>query len=147
MVVWKTKGIYKADAEKVYSEITSLGDSFSPADIVEKARDDDTELHKCFTWDDTKAATRWREQEARVLFGNLVVKTTTSGGEEVNVRVIESVKARNTYMPTSVVIRSKTDYANLLDRAYRELRAFRTKYSTVTELQELFCEIDELIGS
>lgn len=147
MIVWKTKGVYKADAEKVYSEILSIGDSFSPEDIVEKARDGDTELHKCFTWDDTKAATKWREQEARVLFGNLVIKTTTSGGEKVDVRVIESVKARNTYMPTSIVVRSQTDYTDLLDRACKELKAFRIKYATVMELQELFCEIDELLST
>ena len=30
MVTWKVKGLYKADAEAVYSEITALGDSFSP---------------------------------------------------------------------------------------------------------------------
>ena len=53
MVVWKVKGLYKADAEKVYSEITALGDSFSPDQIVEAAKDEKSELHKCFDWNDT----------------------------------------------------------------------------------------------
>ena len=37
MVTWKIKGLYKADAEAVYSEITAIGDSFSPEQIVEAA--------------------------------------------------------------------------------------------------------------
>ena len=48
MVEWKVKGLYKADAETVYREITSLGDKFSPEDIVEAAKDESSELHKCF---------------------------------------------------------------------------------------------------
>lgn len=74
MVEWKIKGLYKANAEKVYSEIKELGESFSPADVVEAAKDKNSELHKCFTWDDTVAAEKWRKQEARVLAANLAIK-------------------------------------------------------------------------
>ena len=78
MVVWKVKGFFKADAETVYKEITALGDSFSPEQIVEAAKNEKSELHKCFTWDDTVAAENWRKHQARVLVAQLVVKTETS---------------------------------------------------------------------
>ena len=55
---WKPgfESIYKADANKVYEEIQSLGEKCSKEDIVNKARDEHTELHQCFEWDDTRAA-------------------------------------------------------------------------------------------
>lgn len=142
MVEWKIKGLYKANAEKVYSEIKERGESFSPEDIVEAARSKESELHKCFTWDDTIAAEKWRKQEARVLFANLVVKVETSDKKVVNVRVIESTS--DGYSPTAIVVRSKTDYADLLERAKAELQTFKVKYSVVKELQNIFEAIDEL---
>lgn len=142
MVEWKIKGLYKANAEKVYSEIKELGESFSPADVVEAAKDKNSELHKCFTWDDTVAAEKWRKQEARVLAANLVIKVETSDKETVNVRVVESTSTG--YSPTAVVVKSKTDYADLLARAKAELQAFKVKYLVVKELQNIFEAIDEL---
>ena len=50
---WRIKGIYKADAQKVADEI---GDKkVTPQEILEKARDETSELHKCFEWDDSVA--------------------------------------------------------------------------------------------
>ena len=144
MVTWKIKGLYKANPEAVYNEITALGDKFTPADIVEAARDKKSELYKCFTWDDTVAAQKWREQQARVLVAQLVVRTTTTENEPVAVRVISSTSTRNEYAPTKVLITVEDDYADLLARAARELKAFQQKYKAVTELREIFEAIDEL---
>ena len=144
MVVWKVKGFFKADAETIYKEITALGDSFSPEQIVEAAKDEKSELHKCFTWDDTVAAENWRKHQARVLVAQLVVKTETSDSEPVSVRVIASTSVRNEYKPVVKLLEVEQDYADLLARATRELRAVRNKYKTVTELREIFEAIDEL---
>ncbi len=144
MVTWKIKGLYKADAEAVYSEITALGDSFSPEQIVEAARDEKSELHKCFTWDDTKAADNWRKHQARILVTQLVVRTETTDKEPVAVRVIVTTSTRNEYKPVVKLIEVEQDYADLLARAINELKAFQQKYKTVTELREIFEAIDEL---
>lgn len=144
MVTWKVKGLYKADAEAVYSEITALGDSFSPDQIVEAARDESTELHKCFTWDDTAAAENWRRHQARMLVAQLVIRTETTDKEPVAIRVISSTGSRNEYKPTVRLIEVEQDYADLLARAVRELKAVQAKYKMVTELREIFEAIDEL---
>lgn len=48
-IAWGTVK-YKADAETVYREITSLGEEVKPQTIVEYARTHKkSELHKCFT--------------------------------------------------------------------------------------------------
>lgn len=144
MVEWKIKGFYKADAEKVYNEITALGDSFTPEDIVEAARNEKSELHKCFDWRDEVAAQKWRLHTARMLVASIVVRTETSDNIPVAVRVIESASERNTYAPTQMLIKSETEYADLLARAKAELEAFKRKYATVTELQDIFAMIDTL---
>lgn len=144
MVEWKVKGLYKADAETVYREITSLGDKFSPEDIVEAAKDESSELHKCFEWDDEKAAQKWRLHTARMLVNQLVVRTETSDNIPVAVRVISSASEINTYVPTKMLIKSESDYADLLARAKRELQAFQQKYATLSELQDIFTAIDAL---
>lgn len=144
MVVWKVKGFFKADAEAVYKEITALGDSFSPEQIVEAAKDEASELHKCFTWDDTIAAENWRKHQARVLVAQLVVKTETSDNKPVAVRVIASTAIRNEYKPVVKLIEAEQDYADLLARAINELKAFQQKYKAITELREIFAAIDEL---
>lgn len=65
--------VFKADAQKVADEISSIGLSVKPEEIVDKARDESTELHKCFEWDDTKAAERYRLHQARQIVCHLVV--------------------------------------------------------------------------
>ena len=144
MVTWKVKGFFKADAETVYKEITALGDSFSPEQIVEAAREESTELHKCFTWDDTVAAESWRRHQARMLVAQLVIKTETTDREPVAVRVIASTATRNEYKPVVKLIETDQGYADLLARAINELKAFQQKYKTITELREIFAAIDEL---
>ena len=144
MVTWKVKGFFKADAETVYKEITALGDSFSPEQIVEAAKEESTELHKCFTWDDTVAAESWRRHQARMLVAQLVVKTETTDKEPVAVRVIASTATRNEYKPVVKLIEAEQGYADLLARAINELKAFQQKYKAITELREIFAAIDEL---
>ena len=144
MVTWKVKGFFKADAETVYKEITALGDSFSPEQIVEAAREESTELHKCFTWDDTVAAESWRRHQARMLVAQLVVKTETADKEPVAVRVIASTATRNEYKPVVKLIEAEQGYADLLARAINELKAFQQKYKAIAELREIFAAIDEL---
>ena len=144
MVTWKVKGFFKADAETVYKEIAALGDSFSPEQIVEAAREEGTELHKCFTWDDTVAAESWRRHQARMLVAQLVVKTETTDKEPVAVRVIASTATRNEYKPVVKLIEAEQGYADLLARAINELKAFQQKYKAITELREIFAAIDEL---
>ena len=143
-VEWKVKGLFKADPESVYSEITALGDSFSPEMIVAAARDESTELHKCFTWDDTIAAESWRKHQARMILAQLVIRTETKDNETVAVRVVASTNVRNEYTPTAMLVRSEQNYEDLLARAIKELKAFQQKYKIVAELREIFEAIDEL---
>ena len=65
---------FKADAQKCADEIMEICDeleSATPQQILDKARDSNTELHKCFTWDDTEAA-----EKIFTATGGVIVPTT-----------------------------------------------------------------------
>lgn len=140
-VVWKIDGLYKADAQKVYDEITSIGDQYTAQEVVEKAKDENTELHSLFEWDNDVAADKYREQQARYILCSLVVKTETEQGECVPIRVIVNSGQHSPYRPIQMVVTNEDEYNSLLARALNELKAFQNKYSTLTELQSIFDEI------
>lgn len=145
---WSATGKrFGADAQKVYEEIMEICDdleSASPKDILEKARSEDTELHKCFTWDDSVAAEKWRLNEARVVARQLVIREEKIPVDRPEVRLLYSTDNKSGYKPTTTIVRVQGEYEELLKRAYAELQAFKAKYSMLTELQEIFEAIDTL---
>lgn len=136
--------VFKADAQKVADEISSIGLSVKPEEIVEKARDESTELHKCFEWDDTKAAEKYRVYQARQIVCHLIVKDVNNEPQKQEVRFFYKTDSQEGYKPTSYIIRNKDEYHKLLDRALTELKAFQRKYSTLKELDGLFDAINAL---
>lgn len=142
MVVWKFNGLYKADAEKVAGEIESLP-SREPQDIVDYARNENTELHKCFQWDDSIAANEYRKQQARDIVCKLVYIPDEKPNEEpkeIKLRVFQSVD--NHYEPVKHFLTHADEYQKLLEQAKRELRAFKERYKMLVELEEIFALID-----
>lgn len=139
-VQWKTFTFGNADAQKVYEEI---GDKNTSAEeIVEKAKDPNTELHKCFEWDDSIAAHKYRLQQARSIMCNLVFVSDDKDYEPV--RVFHITTEKTVYKPTKLIIQKPDEYQALLARAKAELQEFRKRYKIIQELETLFALIDEL---
>lgn len=137
---WRVKGIYKADAQKVADEIGN--DKITPQEMIEKARNEQSELHKCFEWNDTVAAEKYRLQQARTVLSMLVFKPKTE--EEQPVRIFSLTTEKSTYQPTKQFLVQADEYQDLLKRALVELEAFKRKYRTLNELEEVFKAIEEL---
>lgn len=141
---------FKADAKKVYLEITSIGDDVKPQEIVDYAEENpDSELYKCFTWDDDIAADKWRLQEARQIACNLIVKyekEDPSKTKPTEVRVLHrcSTAMDAGYKPLPKIVRNDDWYHGLLLEAKSSLKSFRDKYSILSELKPIFELIDEL---
>lgn len=143
---WKTdffKG--KADAQKVAEEISSIGDSVSPEQIVDFARDEGTELHKLFEWDDTKAAELYRRGQARnILCSIVIVENDPQKPAWPPVRYFhkENKDYSGGYKQTITILQNDEGHRNLLEQAMMELRAFKKKYHMLEELSEIFALID-----
>lgn len=140
---WKVDGFYKANASKVLDELSELGDEYSLSDVVKKAKDENSEMHSIFEWDDSIAGEEYRKIQAGKMVRNLVIVRNDETEEKTNVRYFVSTGKRDsTYTPTRLVIRNQDAYEQLLERAYAELRAFKEKYSTLSELEEILALID-----
>lgn len=136
---WRTGAIFKADPQKVYEEI---GDTeISAEELLEKARQDNTELHKCFEWDDHVAGEKYRLQQARQVLNSLIFIPVEES--EAPVRIF-SYTPETKYKPTVQMVVNIDEYQSLLAQAKSELDAFRKKYNSLTELHELFELIDTL---
>lgn len=141
-VEWKINGIFKADAQKVYEEI---GDrKVTPEEVLEQARNDkSSELHKCFEWNDSVAAEKYRLVQARQVIQFLVIKPEKK--EEPQVRVFQITTEANNYQPIRLFLEQPDEYKALLQRAKNELSALKTRYKTLSELENVFAEIDKVI--
>lgn len=141
---------FRGDPQKVYLEITSLGDEVKPQQMVDFAKKNkDSELFKCFTWDNKKAADKWRLEEARQIHRNLVISFTkpdTADEKPVQVRATfrTDISPASGYKPTLLILSNKDDYAGMLSVAKKELQSFRDKYRILSELKPIFDLIDEL---
>lgn len=141
-VEWKINGIFKANAQKVYEEI---GDrKVTPEEVLEQAKNDEySELHKCFEWDDSIAAEKYRLSQARQIIQLLVIKPEKK--EEPLVRVFQITTETNNYQPTRLFLEQPDEYKALLQRAKNELAALKSRYKTLSELEKVFEAIDEII--
>lgn len=145
MIVWAGRG-FRGNAEAVYHEIQELGESYTPDDIVEKAKDPKTELHKCFEWDDTVAAEKWRRFTARQICCSLQVVVEKEEAEPITYRLIQSDRTEQAYKPVILTVRNDDEYGRLLKQAKLELKAFRERYKKITELETVIDEIDRIIN-
>ena len=140
-VVWSMK-LFKADAGKVYADLEKIAEK-TPQNIVNYAQSHPkSELYKCFTWDDTKAANEWRKQEARQVVRLLVFEDDNTE-EPTKVRVLQ--KTADAYKPVTQIVRNEEEYKELLKRAKAELSSFRERYKTLVELEEVLEAIDAFL--
>ena len=141
-IVWSYK-MFKADAEKVYMDIENIEEK-TPQNLVDYAEEHpDSELHKCFTWDDSKAANSWRKYEARQVMRCLVYKDESDEEESVQIRVLQNV--RQEYKPVRQIVMDNDEYKALIKRAKAELASFRERYKGITELETVLEAIDGII--
>lgn len=134
---WKSGfGFFHADAQTVAEEILEIGEEATSQQILDKARDSKTELHKCFEWDDTVAAEKYRLVQVRYLTSNLVIRRSEEEIKEnkPEIRVFHKTEATGGYKPLQVIVQKEDEYQALLNRAWAELHALKVKYSNLQEL-------------
>ena len=139
------KGITAQVAGDEVERLESEG-RLTPKNLVEDSRPEEAPLHRCFEWDDSVAAEKYRETQAMYIIRSI----------EVN---IESVKNptrafvytvsddKREYKSVGVILRDATSREALLDEAMRELAAFRRKYGTLREIADVIEAIEGVIGA
>lgn len=87
--------IAHTDINLIISEleiIQEVNGSLTPSLVLESAKNKSSQLHRCFTWDDTLAANKWRLRQATEMLGNIQVKVVSDGESKIY-RVYQTVKS------------------------------------------------------
>lgn len=133
------------ELERIESEHNSL----TPEVVLEESRAENSVLHKCFEWNDTIAAEKYRVEQARYIIRNIIVKVESPVRDdlpkEIKIRgyVNVSENQKGEYVKITTAL-SNDDYrARVLKNALAELRMFQNKYSIYAELAGVCKAIDE----
>lgn len=137
---------HKGDAEKCYRECETLSE-VTPENVLNKAKDEGTELHKCFEWDDSVAGEKYRLIQARDVIRHFVVEYKKDENETHKIRSYQITTKTNHYEPTTVILEKPDEYTALLERAKAEMEAFIRRYNTLAELEAVIEEIQKLLAA
>lgn len=115
-----------------------------PAKVVEAAKDPNSPLHRYFTWDDSKAAQRYRIIQARQLIVEIeIVVDEPKRREPVFVSLIMD-RRDGGYREVEAVIQNESLRKELLRTALTELRGFQMRYERLRELANVFRAIKKV---
>lgn len=109
-----TKGV---DPGKVAKELAAINkdgkDNLNPHLVLDYARDENTELHKMFEWDEGEAAEKWRLHQARKITRSIhIIKDEKKPGvmDPIYVKISDE-----RYKPTEIVVQSADLYIDAVN--------------------------------
>lgn len=140
--------------KEVINEILNVEQSngLTAENLLEKAQDQNSELHDLFEWDNSTAGEKWRVYQARQIINEvkIVVKDKEIYAfENVNVKISKSDKKETSrqYKPILEVL-SKTEYRKqIIHSALENIKYWKEKYQDYSELKPIFNSIDKVNNS
>lgn len=136
-------------AEKVAEHLSKLKDQYGEVTgetFLESARDERSEMHKLFDWDDTKAAEKWRVHQARTIICSIRVTIEEREEEPLVVRAFVHDKAEEpTYVHIVDALTDAEKRAQVIADAKRDAEWFRRKYKDLKEAAKIIDQIDRFI--
>jgi hypothetical protein len=117
----------------------------TPRDVLDDAKNNNSPLHSFFEWDDGEAAEQYRLQQARGLIRSVVAIYTQPDQPAMRVRAYVHVPEAGAphYRDTQSAMSQEKTRDLVLQRAWRELSAWRARYKDLKQLADLFSCIDE----
>ena len=119
----------------------------APAAVVAAAKPVKHPLHRCFTWDDTIAAQKHREEEARHLIRCVVMREVDGEtlGEPVRAYVNIRTEEDSDYRSMVDVLSDDELGEKLLRHALDEARSWQRRYRSLEQLREVCRALDRVI--
>jgi hypothetical protein len=118
--------------------------------VLEDARNINSPLHGGFTWDDNEAAEQHRLNEARYLLRQIVIyeEPKEPEGEPTIIRAFVNVQEENqpdaTYVDITTAMSDPKLREQILERAYRELTAWKVRYEEFEEFARVVKAINSV---
>lgn len=117
----------------------------TPTDVLEDARNNNSPLHSFFEWSDTEAAEQYRLQQARGLIRSVVAIYVDEKSPAVRTKAYVHINEPGAphYREAAHAMSQKKTRDMVLQRAWRELQQWRTRYKDLKQFSELFEAMDE----
>lgn len=116
------------------------GGSVKPEDVIDAAKDESCPAHRYFEWDDSKAAIKWRTEQARKLIREVqVLWVEPKGPREVEATIRSGPAFVNTerngtgYQSFREMIRTPEGRTALLERALEDLVSVQNRYDVLAD--------------
>lgn len=118
----------------------------TPDDVIARASKPVSALHRLFEWDDALAAHEHRKAQARRLIRGLRVKYEEP---QPPIRLVNTVRLRGEdrergYVRVDRAMAYQPDREYVLRQALAGIRAWRNRYSELSEFSAIFDAIDQL---
>lgn len=110
--------------------------SLTPANVVDAAREETHPLHSRFEWDDTTAATRYRESQASELIRSVKLTYAAPDGERRGIRAFVVVRDGDNgsgYVPTEEALQDPFTSRLVLQEFERDWKSFKARYEHLSE--------------
>lgn len=139
---WNTAG-FSADATKVGNELEKINNigELTNKEVLEYAeKHRNSELAKCFEWDDTVAGKKWRLRQATELLCSISIVIDENKPIEktrVYVSTRKPEEEKRTFKKFVDVLEDNEAYNQLLEKAKEELSNCELKYKKLLKLQDL----------
>ena len=142
---WKIGSLHKTDpavAADVLGKLAQDGQLNAEA-LVEASRPEDAPLHQEFEWDDSVAAEKWRCHQGRNIINALVLVDESKPESEPVRAFLRVAEVSDQYESTEVLVKTIDGKLAMIQKARRELQAYKTKYQAILE----YCNVNGLIAS
>ena len=144
---WISQSVYKVSADDAGAEFERMlktGD-LTAERIVDESRPEDAVLHNEFEWNDSIAAEKYRREQARTMLRCLIKVTDDRPPTRAFFTIDYTYKRKGAYEPIEVIVADDQKADKLLKIALGELKAFRKKYDSLSQLAYLFKVIDKFL--
>lgn len=142
---WKSGSRVNANAQvagEMCARLEKAG-RLTAKNLLDENRPVDAPLHGCFEWNDTEAAEKYRETQARHIINSLMINVENVPTTRAYFKI--ETQERN-YYSVEAIIKGEDSRKKLLASAISELNCFRRKYESLVELADVLRAIDEVIG-
>lgn len=133
----------------VLEKIKERDNGIVPQVVVNEARDKTSPLHDYFDWDDTKAAEKYRVEQARNLISHLDVVINYETGKTqkafFNVSIPDNGGTKVVYVDVERALTDKDLRKQVLQNALEELVYWQKKYKEYSEFKGIVREITKVV--
>ena len=139
---WKTTG-FDADANKVGKELENINlkEKLTREVVLKYAKNKESELHKCFEWDDSVASEKYRLFQASCILSSISIVIDDAKPKRKTTRMYVNIKNtiqnEREYKSIVEVLENDEEYKQLVGKAEQDFLSYKQKYEELIQINDL----------